>query len=241
MLMPYKKTIVSLVLSLLVTGLSVSLWPHNAQAVGPLLPDSLIQQAECTSGCTLNTFVALGINVSNIILGLVGALTLLMFVYGGVTLLLSGGSAEKVSKGREIILGSVVGLCIVFGSFTMIQFVINNVLQVKEEYRFTGNAPKDTVLEPGRAPKCIKEQGGACIKDSAPCQNTYNQPGITQPSDCMQGEKCCIVKNPPLNQTCLHVTGNICASLMCGAGMMPDPLLLCPGSGICCTSSATPS
>lgn len=233
--MSNKKTLISLLLCIVTIGLSVSLWPHHAQAIGPLLPDSLIQQAECTSGCTLNTFVALGINVSNIILGLVGALTLLMFVYGGVTLLLSGGSAEKVSKGREIILGSVVGLCIVFGSFTIIQFVINKVLGATPEYQFTGNAPVDEAEHGILTAQQCKKSGGACIRDNMPCQNTYNQPGITLASDCSKNEKCCVVKDPPANTTCSHVAGNRCDGTgHCLPQETPDPLLLCPGGGLCC-------
>lgn len=76
---------------------------------------------------TLNDFVKLGVNVSNIILGLVGSLSLLMFVYGGISFLISAGNAEAVSKARKIIVAAVLGLAIVFASYIIIQFVLEGL------------------------------------------------------------------------------------------------------------------
>lgn len=95
----------------------------------PLIPPpSGIHTPNCSdSNCgdyTLNDFVTLGINISNIILGVVGSLSLLMFIYGGMTLLLSAGNAETVTKARKILIAAVVGLAIVFSSYIIIQFVL---------------------------------------------------------------------------------------------------------------------
>ena len=74
--------------------------------------------------CELDDFMRIAVNVSQIILGIVGALTLLFFVYGGVVFLTSSGNKEMVTKGRNIIVGSIIGLVIVFASYTIIGFVI---------------------------------------------------------------------------------------------------------------------
>lgn len=74
---------------------------------------------------SLNDFVQLAVNVSKTILGLVGSLALLAFVYGGIVFLISGGSSEKVEKGKQILIGAVVGLVIVFMSYTIIQFTLD--------------------------------------------------------------------------------------------------------------------
>ena len=81
--------------------------------------------AGCISdgNCTLNDFVTIGIRVSQIILGVVGSLALLAFVYGGVVWLLSGGSSEKVTRGKQVMIGAVIGLFIVFASYTIMRFV----------------------------------------------------------------------------------------------------------------------
>lgn len=74
---------------------------------------------------SLNDFVQLAVNVSEKILGLVGSLALLAFVYGGIVFLISGGSSEKVEKGKQILIGAVIGLVIVFASYMIIQFTMD--------------------------------------------------------------------------------------------------------------------
>ncbi len=75
----------------------------------------------------LDDFMRIAINVSNLILRFVGSLALLMFIYGGFTFLLSGGSSDKVSKGKNILVAAVIGLVIVFSSFLIIKFALKTV------------------------------------------------------------------------------------------------------------------
>lgn len=70
----------------------------------------------------LNDLVGILINSSQLILGIVGSLALLMFVYGGTIWLISSGSSEMVTKGKNIIIGAVIGIVIVFTSYMIIQF-----------------------------------------------------------------------------------------------------------------------
>ena len=74
---------------------------------------------------TLNDFVRVGMRVTEIILGIVGSLALLMFIYGGLMFIISSGSSEKVTKAKEIIIGAVIGLVIVFTSYMIIQFTMD--------------------------------------------------------------------------------------------------------------------
>ena len=71
---------------------------------------------------SLNDIVSVGVKATTILLSLSGSVALLFFIYGGVTFLISGGSAEKVTKGKTIITNSVIGLLIVFSSFMIIQY-----------------------------------------------------------------------------------------------------------------------
>jgi hypothetical protein len=75
----------------------------------------------------LNDFLSVAVNVSKIILGLVGSLTLLMFVYGGLMMIISSGNTEQVTKAKGILLAAVVGLVIVFASYIIIQFVMTSL------------------------------------------------------------------------------------------------------------------
>jgi hypothetical protein len=90
---------------------------------GPVVP----QGSKYDSGnYELSDVMQMGVNVANIILGLVGSLALLMFVYGGVMMLISSGNSEKVSKAKGIIIAAVIGLAIVFSSYLIISFVMES-------------------------------------------------------------------------------------------------------------------
>ena len=82
--------------------------------------------------CTLNDFIRIAVNLSQIILGLTGSLALLAFIYGGFVFLLSGGSAQNVEKGKGILKAAVIGLVIVFASYTIIQFVLTQAGLIDE-------------------------------------------------------------------------------------------------------------
>ncbi|MEK9183230.1 MAG: pilin [Patescibacteria group bacterium] len=60
-------------------------------------------------------------------LGIAGSLALLFFIYGGFLWLTSGGSPDKIKKGRDVFLWSVVGLVIIFSSYLMVDFVIKAI------------------------------------------------------------------------------------------------------------------
>ncbi|MDO8668279.1 MAG: pilin [bacterium] len=88
-------------------------------AHGPKCPDG---SPNC-GNYTLNDMVGLVLKISEFILGLVGSLALLAFVYGGIMWIISAGNAERVDIGKKAIIGAVVGLAIVFTSFMIIQLV----------------------------------------------------------------------------------------------------------------------
>lgn len=58
------------------------------------------------------------------ILGVVGALALAMFIYGGFTWLTSAGSPDKIKKGKDILIWAVIGLVVIFASYTAVDFVL---------------------------------------------------------------------------------------------------------------------
>jgi len=69
----------------------------------------------------------IAVRASRWILGIVGSLALLMFVYGGFMFLISSGSSDKISKAKAIIVAAIVGLIIVFSSYLIIQFVLKTI------------------------------------------------------------------------------------------------------------------
>jgi len=65
--------------------------------------------------------------VINSILGIVGSLALLMFVYGGLIWMTSSGSPEKVKQGRDTLLWAAVGLVVIFSAYGLTRFIIGAV------------------------------------------------------------------------------------------------------------------
>lgn len=76
---------------------------------------------------SLDDIMAIAIGASRWILGIVGSLALLMFIYGGFTFLISAGSSEKIGQARKIIIAAVIGLLIVFSSYLIIKFVLQSL------------------------------------------------------------------------------------------------------------------
>ena len=56
-------------------------------------------------------------------LGVVGSLALLMFIYGGITWMTSGGNEEKIKKGKQILIWAVFGIVIIFTSYSILNLV----------------------------------------------------------------------------------------------------------------------
>jgi len=61
------------------------------------------------------------------ILGVVGSLALLMFIYGGFNWMTAAGSPEKVEKGKQILLWATIGLIVIFTSYALVKFVFTSL------------------------------------------------------------------------------------------------------------------
>ncbi|MBD3247934.1 hypothetical protein GF382_01430 [Candidatus Falkowbacteria bacterium] len=66
--------------------------------------------------------------IINAVLGIVGSLALIMFIWGGLVWMTAAGSPEKISQGRMILLWATIGLVVVFSSFTLVRFIIQRGL-----------------------------------------------------------------------------------------------------------------
>jgi hypothetical protein len=121
-------------LTYLVGAITIFL-PQPTKAVAGLW-DGLIPCRD-SGTCQLNDFMILAVNVSKIILGLCGSLALGAFVYGGFMFLISAGSREKVEKAKTIIKSAIIGLIIIFVSYTLVGFIFR-ALGIEGARWFTG-------------------------------------------------------------------------------------------------------
>jgi len=57
-------------------------------------------------------------------LGIVGALFLLMFVYGGIMWMIAGGDSERLKKAKHTLVNAVLGMVIIMTSYAIVSTII---------------------------------------------------------------------------------------------------------------------
>ncbi|GEM_PF-3597766 len=75
----------------------------------------------------IEDLVELGVNVATWLFSVVAGLAFVFFVYGGITMIMSFGNAEKVTKGKQILVAATVGLIITFSAYALIGFVVKAI------------------------------------------------------------------------------------------------------------------
>lgn len=101
----------------------------TAAAYTPAASTTTGAATTATSTTTLNNPlkednpVAIIGNIIRAMLGVVGAVTLLMFLYGGFMLIFSAGEQEKLEKGRKTLIWAIIGLAIVLSSYSILSYV----------------------------------------------------------------------------------------------------------------------
>lgn len=66
-------------------------------------------------------------NVIRLILGLVGSLALIFFIYGGLMWMTSAGNSDQVTKGRDTLVWATLGLIVIFASYTGVAFILQSL------------------------------------------------------------------------------------------------------------------
>lgn len=65
--------------------------------------------------------------IINIIMGIVGSLALIMFIFGGISWMTAGGNEQKVKQSIGIIVWSALGLAVIFLSYALTKLLISGV------------------------------------------------------------------------------------------------------------------
>lgn len=120
-----KKIILGVIFSLLITGIIIA-------------PQVSAITESCPAGSTtcltnplgnVNTPQALIGKIITAVLGVVGSLALLFFVYGGLIWMTSAGNAEKVKQGRDTLVWAAIGLAVIFSAYAITRIVLSSVMQ----------------------------------------------------------------------------------------------------------------
>lgn len=97
-------------------------WVEDVLGGRPLIPTNCTDSG--AGECSINDMVQVVLNVFQLILGVLGSLSLLFCVYGGFIWLLSRGNQQMIEQGKNILLGAAIGLTLVLCSWVIINFVI---------------------------------------------------------------------------------------------------------------------
>lgn len=94
--------------------------------VSPVLASAQTTLPQPLGGKNISDIVA---NIIQSLLGIVGVLALVMFIYGGIMWMTSGGSSERIEQGKKTIVWAVLGLAIVFFSYAILDFILDTLIQ----------------------------------------------------------------------------------------------------------------
>ncbi len=157
-----------------------------------------IDNASCmvSGDCTLGDVAQGFTNLTKILIGSIGALALLYFIWGGIKWLTSYGNQQKIQQGRDIMLQTSIALMIAFMSYILVSFFVNNLLPSQTEVQV--NTSTSYPAEPGQnngntqvSTRCCVTQEGAVECEAIPIQDNcpagYNDNG---PGNCLNVLMC---------------------------------------------------
>ena len=68
-------------------------------------------------------------NVVNILLFIIGAVSVIMLIYGGIRYTTSGGNANSVTAAKNTIMYSIIGLVVAILAFAVVNFVVKQMME----------------------------------------------------------------------------------------------------------------
>lgn len=66
-------------------------------------------------------------NTVKVVVGIIGTIAFVVFVYGGFQWLTSAGNSEKISKGLQAMLWAGIGIIVVFSSYAILTLIIDTL------------------------------------------------------------------------------------------------------------------
>ena len=117
------KIVLFLLIGIFLSFLILSISPAIVNATS--LVDASSAKCQDDGSCELNDIWKIVVAGTNILFSIIGTVVLVMFIYGGFTFMTSAGSKERVTKGKTIIIQSIIGMAIMFLSYTIVGFIFS--------------------------------------------------------------------------------------------------------------------
>lgn len=196
-------------------------WSFGCPIISDRCTDDIISK---NSECGINDMIATMIHITQWILAVLGSAALAMFVYGGFIWVTAAGNTARVDKGRKVLVGTVVGIIIVLGAFTLVRFL-------GKSFGVTGtdfNKYLDT--------SSTSSSNNICRVDGERCRNNDQNVYACSSGSCSETSLCAYwaPRSPnPYGLTALHrcLPQSQCASGTEVEGLCPGAT---PADGVCC-------
>jgi hypothetical protein len=121
-------TTLSLIVIFFITAAPSAVTPTGSSGVTPVVETGgTAGTVSITNPLGVDSLQAFIGKLINGVLGIIGSLALVMFVYGGFTWMTSMGNPTAIKKGKDTMLWAALGLTVIFSAYTLASFVINSV------------------------------------------------------------------------------------------------------------------
>ncbi len=123
----------------------------------PQIAKADISYLDCyaQNNCGMCDALEVATKIAKFILGISGSLALLLFVIAGLTLIVSQGSPGKIDSAKRLMLGTLVGIAIVYLAWVGVNFIIYNFTGAAEK---TGEGVARIFNKPWTEFKCVKPE-----------------------------------------------------------------------------------
>ena len=112
----------------MVFGVSIIYQTGNTEIAGAINSEITSGMNATSAGTSTPTDANVVIkNVTNIMFFIIGAVSVIMLIYGGIRYTTSGGNTNSVTAAKNTVIYSIVGLVISILAYAIVNFVVTNI------------------------------------------------------------------------------------------------------------------
>ena len=118
----------TLMVAVMVFGVSIIYQTRNTEIAGAINSEITSGMNATSAGTSTPTNANVVIkNVTNIMFFIIGAVSVIMLIYGGIRYTTSGGNTNSVTAAKNTVIYSIVGLVISILAYAIVNFVVTNI------------------------------------------------------------------------------------------------------------------
>jgi cytochrome bd-type quinol oxidase subunit 2 len=122
-----KKALVAIIMTLVFFSIAFSAGVVSVSAAQVVCPEGANLTSDLCKGAMGDSVENRIPRIVNTLLFIVGLLSVIMIIYGGITYVTSAGDQSKVVKAKQTITYAVVGLVVSILAFAIVSFVVGQV------------------------------------------------------------------------------------------------------------------